>query len=60
MTNEESKVFLVEIFDQKSETRGGSINRIGYKTFSIALINDEEINNLLFDKISAIVGKLTK
>ena len=39
---------------------GASINRIGYKTFSITLVGDEEINNLLFDKISAIVVKLTK
>lgn len=31
-----------------------------YKTFSITLVGDEEINNLLFDKISAIVVKLTK
>ena len=30
---------------------GASINRIGYKTFSIALINDEDIKKALINKI---------
>ena len=30
---------------------GASINRIGYKTFSITLINDKEIINALIDRI---------
>ena len=33
---------------------GASINRIGYKTFSINLIDDESIRNLLLDKINKI------
>ena len=33
---------------------GASINRIGYKTFSINLIDDESIRNLLLDKIHNI------
>jgi len=33
---------------------GASINRIGYKTFSINLINDEEVCNLLLNKIKRI------
>ena len=35
---------------------GTSINRIGYKTFSITLINDEEVKELLINKISKIGG----
>ena len=31
---------------------GASINRIGYKTFSITLINDIDICNLLIGKIN--------
>ncbi len=34
---------------------GTSINRIGYKTFSINLIGDEEVCNLLINKINKIV-----
>ena len=34
---------------------GASINRIGYKTFSINLISDEEICNLLIDKVNKII-----
>ena len=30
---------------------GASINRIGYKTFSITKINDEEIKQLLINKL---------
>ena len=33
---------------------GASINRIGYKTFSINLIDDESIRNLLLDRIISI------
>ena len=34
---------------------GTSINRIGYKTFSINLISDEEVCNLLINKINKII-----
>ena len=34
---------------------GASINRIGYKTFSINLINDKEVCNLLISRISEII-----
>ena len=34
---------------------GTSINRIGYKTFSINLISDEEVCNLLIDKVNKIM-----
>ena len=33
---------------------GASINRIGYKTFSINLIDDESIRKMLIDKINKI------
>lgn len=34
---------------------GASINRIGYKTFSITMISDREVYNLLFDKVNKII-----
>ena len=34
---------------------GASINRIGYKTFSITMIGDKEVCDLLFDKINKIM-----
>ena len=34
---------------------GTSINRIGYKTFSINLISDEEVCNLLITKVNKII-----
>ena len=34
---------------------GTSINRIGYKTFSINLISDEEVCNLLISKVNRII-----
>lgn len=34
---------------------GASINRIGYKTFSITLINDKEICKMILDRIYKIV-----
>ena len=34
---------------------GASINRIGYKTFSITMIGDKEVCNLLFDKVNKII-----
>lgn len=34
---------------------GASINRIGYKTFSITLVGDEEICSLLINKIDKII-----
>ena len=32
-----------------------SINKIGYKTFSINLISDEEVCNLLINKVNKII-----
>ena len=34
---------------------GTSINRIGYKTFSINLISDSDINELIIDRINTII-----
>ena len=34
---------------------GASINRIGYKTFSINIINDEEVSNSLINKVNKII-----
>ena len=34
---------------------GTSINRIGYKTFSITMIGDKEVCDLLFDKVNKII-----
>ena len=34
---------------------GTSINRIGYKTFSINLISDEEVCNSLISKVNKII-----
>ena len=34
-----------------------SINRIGYKTFSITMIGDKEVVDLLFDKVNKIIYK---
>ena len=36
---------------------GTSINRIGYKTFSITLINDNDIIKLLVGKVNKIINK---
>ncbi len=36
---------------------GASINRIGYKTFSITMISDKIVCNLLFDKVKEIIDK---
>ena len=33
---------------------GTSINRIGYKTFSVTIINDEDVSNLLIKKVDEI------
>ena len=44
------------ILDEKAVYHcGASINRIGYKTFSINMISDEVVCNLLFDKINDII-----
>ena len=37
---------------------GTSINRIGYKTFSITLVNDNDICNLLINKVNKIILKV--
>ena len=34
---------------------GASINRIGYKTFSITLIGDNEICDFLLNKVNEII-----
>ena len=34
---------------------GTSINRIGYKTFSINLISDEDVCNSLINKVNKII-----
>ncbi len=34
---------------------GASINRIGYKTFSITLINDDDVCNMLIGKVNKII-----
>ena len=34
---------------------GSSINRIGYKTFSITLLNDKEVSKMIIDKINKII-----
>lgn len=36
---------------------GTSINRIDYKTFSINLINDNGVCNLLIDRVNYIINK---
>ena len=43
--------------DKKIYHCGSSINRIGYKTFSITLIGDKEINSLLINKVNGIISK---
>ena len=35
---------------------GASVNRIGYKTFSMTLIGDNEVNKLLLNKLESIVS----
>ena len=35
---------------------GASINRIGYKTFSITLISDEDVTNTLIEKVNDLRG----
>ena len=39
---------------------GASINRIGYKTFSINLISDKEVCSILINKINKIIVDLNK
>lgn len=34
---------------------GASINRIGYKTFSITLIGDKDVCNMLMTKVNEII-----
>ena len=44
------------ILDEKEVYHcGTSVNRIGYKTFSITLVNDNDVCKLLIDKINKIV-----
>lgn len=37
---------------------GTSINRIGYKTFSINLISDEEVCNALISKVNKLIKEI--
>ena len=39
---------------------GSSINRIGYKTFSITLIGDKEVCNLLLNRVNKIMQNIFK
>ena len=39
---------------------GASINRIGYKTFSINLMSDKEVCSILINKINKIIVDLNK
>ncbi|MBQ9181797.1 MAG: ORF6N domain-containing protein [Bacilli bacterium] len=44
------------IIDEKEVYHcGTSINRIGYKTFSITMINDKDVSNLIIKKIDEII-----
>ena len=47
------RYFLID--DKDVYHCGTSINRIGYKTFSINLISDEEVCNLLINKVNNIL-----
>ena len=51
--NFHDRYFLID--DKSVYHCGTSINRIGYKTFSINLISDEEVCNLLISKINKII-----
>ena len=47
------RYFLID--DKSIYHCGTSINRIGYKTFSITMIGDKEVCDLLFDKVNKII-----
>ena len=47
------RYFLID--DKEIYHCGASINRIGYKTFSITMIGDKEVCDLLLDKVSRII-----
>ena len=47
------RYFLID--DKDVYHCGTSINRIGYKTFSITMIGDKEVCDLLFDKVNKII-----
>jgi len=47
------RYFLID--DKDIYHCGTSINRIGYKTFSITMIGDKEVCNLLFDRVNKII-----
>ena len=47
------------IIDEKDVYHcGASINRIGYKTFSVTMINDKDVSNLLIKKVDKIIKVL--
>ena len=47
------RYFIID--DKEVYHCGTSVNRIGYKTFSINLINDKEVLNLLQNKLNKII-----
>ena len=51
--NFHDRYFLID--DNTVYHCGTSINRIGYKTFSITMIGDKEVRNLLFEKVNRII-----
>ncbi|MBP5683763.1 MAG: ORF6N domain-containing protein, partial [Bacilli bacterium] len=51
--NFHDRYFLID--NQDVYHCGASINRIGYKTFSITMIGDKEVSNLLFNKVNKII-----
>ncbi len=47
------RYFLID--DETIYHCGASINRIGYKTFSINLVSDIEVYKLFFNKVNEII-----
>ncbi len=47
------RYFIID--DNKIYHCGASVNRIGNKTFSINLITDNEVNNLLLNKVKKLI-----
>ena len=52
-TSFHDRYFIID--SEKVYHCGASINRIGYKTFSITLIGDNEVSRILIDKINKII-----
>ena len=51
------RYFIID--DEVAYHCGASINRIGYKTFSITLIGDSDVKEMLINKVSKII-KVTR